>query len=579
MSQLAIAPPSTVYSALHCVNPDCRAPYPQSWGNKFCQCCGSSVILNNRYLPLQRLGSGGFAVTYVVYDMQQQHERVLKVLGETSAKAVELFEQEARVLSQLRHPGIPQVDNDSLFTLSVRHPTDRSLPCLVMEKIDGQTLQECLSQYPKGCPEATVINWFHQAIDILRQLHQQQIIHRDLKPANFMLRRESGQLVVIDFGGAKVDPQQSVAQRSSTRLVSPGYSPPEQVAGGAVLPASDFYALGRTLIHLLTGRYPSDLEDPTTGELRWRRCAAVNPALADLLDDMVQFDVRQRPATAEVIQARLWQITPPPSILQSTRQSVGRSTKGNSLRRPVQNLARLAQAKAGMQPPSNSSGNLSLSHSLADTTWSMLLAGVGGGIGTIVGFDLAYRSPTLQFSVWLWQVSRPFSLEALVPMQLGCELMVFGAAGLGTALGLTIAGGFDQRRRPVQAGLMGAIGYISGLLGLRLAALDGVLVGLIVFAELAPVLLVLGLGLPTSRLLYAAVAGIATTGALVNLAAANLGFMVSFWQFLYPPTPGIAADEASWWGCLIVFSLLGSLLAGCLGLSRYVLVPLFRWLR
>jgi serine/threonine protein kinase len=578
VSQLAIAPPSTVYSALHCVNPDCGIPYPQSWGNKFCQCCGSSVVLNNRYLPLQRLGSGGFAVTYVVYDTQQQQERVLKVLSETTPKAIELFEQEARVLSQLRHPGIPQVDDDSYFSITVRHPTERSLPCLVMEKIDGQTLQELLGQYPKGCPEATVIDWFHQAIDILRQLHQQQIIHRDLKPANFMLRRETGQLVVIDFGGAKVEPHHS-AQRSSTRLVSPGYSPPEQITGGTVQPASDFYALGRTLIHLLTGRYPADLEDPATGELRWQRCAAVNPALADLINDMVQFDVRQRPANAEVIQACLWQIAPPPSILRSTPQRLGRLAKGKAIQRPVQNLARLAQARAGIRPRPNSSSDISLSYSLADTAWSMLLAGIGGGIGTIVGFDLAYRSPTLHFSVWLWQTSRPFSFDALIPMQLGCELVVFGAAGLGTALGLTIAGGFDQRRRPLQASLMGAIGYMSGLMGLRLAAFDGVLVGLIVFAELAPVLLVLGLGLPTPRLLYAAVAGIATTGALVNLAAANLEFMVAFWQFLYPPTPGMAADEASWWGCLIVFSLLGSLLAGCLGLSRYVLMPLFRWLR
>lgn len=577
MSQLAIAPPSTVYSALHCVNPDCGTPYPQSWGNKFCQCCGSSVVLNNRYLPLQRLGSGGFAITYVVYDMQQQQERVLKVLSETVPKAIELFEQEARVLAQLRHPGIPQVDADSHFTISVRHPTERSLPCLVMEKIDGQTLQELLGQYPKGCPEAMVLDWFHQAIDILRQLHQQQIIHRDLKPDNFMLRHESGQLVVIDFGGAKVEPHHS-AQRSSTRLVSPGYSPPEQIAGGTVQPASDFYALGRTLIHLLTGRYPCDLEDPATGNLMWRRCAAVNPDLADLLDEMMQFDVRQRPANAEVIQARLYQIAPPPSVLRSSHLTA-KTAKGKFAKRSVSSRTRVAPAKAGVRSPSGSSSNIQLSDSLWDTAWSMLLAGTGGGIGTVLGFDLAYRSPTLHFSVWLWETSRSLNFGSLVPMQLGCELMVFGAAGLGTALGLTIAGGFDQRRCPIQASLLGAIGYISGLLGLRVAAFDGVLVGLIVFAELAPVLLVLGLGLPTPRLLYAAVAGIATTGVLVNLAAANLGFMIAFWQFLYPQTPAMAADEASWWGCLIVFSLLGVLLGGCLGLSRYVLMPLFGWLR
>jgi serine/threonine protein kinase len=575
VSQLALAPSSAVYSALHCVNPDCISPYPQTWGNKFCQCCGSSVILNDRYLPLQRLGSGGFAVTYAVYDLKQQQERVLKVLNVTQPKAIALFEQEARVLANLSHPGIPQVEPNSHFALAVQYPVERSLPCLVMEKINGKTLQEILHQHPKGCPEAMAVNWFHQAVDILRRLHQQQIIHRDLKPDNFMLRGDTGQLVVIDFGGAKVESRHRSSSPSSTRLVSPGYSPPEQATGSAVQPASDFYALGRTWIHLLTGRYPAELEDPTTGELVWRPHARVSVAFADLLDELVRFDVRQRPANAEVIQARLYEIAPLPALRRS------------SSRRPVQTAGAVinwqrhhfGSRPTGFSGKRRSTSTINLSVVLWDTAWSMVLAAIGGGIGTIVGFDLAYRSPSLYFSVWLWEHSQSLSFSTLIPMHLGCELIVFGAAGLGTALGLTFAGGFGQRRRPLQAGLMGLLGYVSGLLGLRVAALDGVLVGLIVFAELAPVALVLGLGLPAPRLLYAAVAGIAVTGVLVNLAAANLGFMVEFWQFLYPQTPTIGADEASWWGCLIVFSLLGGLLGGCLGLSRYVLVPIFQWLR
>lgn len=613
MTELTIATPPTVRAAIRCINPDCATPHPQKQGNKFCQSCGSPILLVDRYLPLQQLGRGGFAVTYTVYDTQTQQERVLKVLTETGPKAVALFEQEAQVLASLRHPGIPQVEADSYFEIVVNHPSCRSLHCLVMEKINGHTLEEVLWQHVQGCPEARVMQWFYQAIDVLRLLHQQQIIHRDLKPANFMLRRDINQLVVIDFGGAK---QHQPAQPSSTRLVSPGYSPPEQITGSLVQPASDFYALGRTLIHLLTGRYPADLEDPMTGQLQWRSHAQVNPALADLLDAMVQFDVQQRPASADVIQARLEQIMSS-SLLRSaaTRQAAAGRRQKNA-RSQVQNLlqskigqvagARNPRSARGRQsPPPTMAQTIVLGAGLAqgnrsphaqsavlrpaagrarptealwDTAWSAMLGSLGGGLGTLLGFELGYRSPLgVHVSLWLWEALRP-SLPFL-PLQSGAELFVFGAAGLGTALGLTLAGGFRQRRQPLQAGLMGSLGYLGGCLGLRIAALDGVLSGLIVFAEVAAVFLTLGLGLSSPRLLHVGVVAIGTTVVLVSLAAANVWFVVDFWRFLYPEMVGIGTSESSGLACLVLFSLLGATLGLCLGISRHVVVPVFRWFR
>ncbi|MFN9940668.1 MAG: protein kinase domain-containing protein, partial [bacterium] len=111
---------------------------------------------------------------------------------------------------------------------------------------------------------------------------------------NALLQAE--QLVLIDFGGAKQFSGGILRSPSpSTRLFSSGYSPPEQITGGNVGPAADFYALGRTMIELLTGKYPQELEDPITGELNWRKWCNVNIQLADLLDEMIQADVRSRP--------------------------------------------------------------------------------------------------------------------------------------------------------------------------------------------------------------------------------------------------------------------------------------------
>ena len=603
VSQLTIATQSTVHPAIHCVNPDCATPFPQKRSNKFCQSCGSPILLHNRYLPLQRLGHGGFAITYTVFDTQTQQQRVLKVLTETSPKAVALFEQEAQVLSSLRHPGIPQVEADSYFEIPVEHPTPRSLWGLVMEKINGQTLEDVLRQSPQGCSEAKVVNWFHQAIDVLQQLHQQQIIHRDLKPTNFMLRHETGQLVVIDFGGAKqMQWQPASVQPSSTRLISPGYSPPEQIAGGIVQPASDFYALGRTLIHLLTGCYPPDLEDPMTGELQWRSSAQVGDALADLLDEMVRFDVRQRPASADVIQARLCHIASLPTILRSASRLAAKEqsaissqvkTVGQTILQsenailPVHTnrspQSQISQSTRRLAAPANSMATLvspitSFSNALLDTTWSALLAGMGGGLGTLLGFELGYRSPLgVHFSFWLWENFRTFT--SFLPFQFGAELFVFGAAGMGTALGLTLSRGLRQRRHSFPASLMGCLAYIGGLVGLRFAALDSILAGLVVFAELAAVFLFLGLKLPQPRLLHMIVAAIGTTLILVSLATANVWFVVDFWQFLYPEMPGVGPGASSDLACLILFSLLGGGMGCCLGISRYGIAPIFRGFR
>lgn len=178
-------------SAVHCINPNCQRPYPQPWGNKFCNSCGAPLQLLDRYYPINPLGSGGFAQIYTVWDEKTETDKVLKVLVEESPKALELFIQEAEVLSSFRHPGVPKVDADGYFQINLSSPKPHQLACLVMEKIDGQNLEEIRKNYPQGCPEDLVLNWFAQAVKILQELHKRQIIHRDIKPSNLMLRNPS----------------------------------------------------------------------------------------------------------------------------------------------------------------------------------------------------------------------------------------------------------------------------------------------------------------------------------------------------------------------------------------------------
>lgn len=574
-------------SVAHCINPECARPYPQAWDNKFCNSCGASLRLNNRYIPFHRLGSGGFAVLYSVWDLQGQTERVLKVLMETAPKALELFEQEAAVLMSLRHSGVPRVETGGFFYLSLENASERRLPCIVMEKINGPTLQDILEQHPQGCSEVSVLNWLNQSLEILDELHRRQIIHRDLKPSNLMLRQQTGQLVAIDFGGAKqIGLMRRGQEVSSTRLVSPGYSPPEQIAGGAVAPATDFYALGRTMIHLLTGEYPADLEDPITAELRWRHRARVSPYLADVLDDMVQTDVQKRPATAAQIQARLTGVSrmnTTPSwaaakVPESFYQVLTR-VAGTGLQVSWWVLGQLSQGIGTFSKALTQVAFFFLKlitqflKACLDTFWEMLLGGIGAIIGAIAGFGIAYWTPLGAYTASFLTQQLPL-LFPEIALTIGAQILLFAWAGLGTAVGLTEAGGFGQRKRSLIAGLMGVLGYALGYVIWQATVPSETVPRLVTLITVAVVPLTLGLGLPSHYLVHSFISAFGTSTTFAALVGLNLlppQLLIDLFSASTTSLPSLGMSVA-------FFSLLGVIIAAWLGVSYYVVVPFLRWL-
>ena len=576
-------------NAIHCVNPNCLRPYPQPWGNKFCLACGAQLQLQDRFIPLERLGSGGFARIYTVWDVKTQTEKVLKVLVETSPKALELFAQEAEVLQRLKHGGVPKVEADGYFFHHLSSSNqDMDLPCLIMEKINGQTLEEVRYLYPNGCSPELVLNWLKQTIDILRHLHEHMIIHRDIKPSNLMLRDfssnlKNAQLVVIDFGGAKhFSVAASHRQSSSTRLFSTGYSPPEQVTGRNVGPSADFYALARTAIELLTGKNPQELEDPLTGALRWREALKfseygpdVNPLLVDLLDDMAQEEVRSRPESAVIIQKRLAQ------IIRSTSYLPARPRK-NIVKRIAESIKKvlllikefIQQLILGAtQGVSNTTlfafkTIVGIIRGCFETLWTMILASIGACIGTIAGFFLAFGTV---FGDRVGEVVANLVIAFTSNPQpvLGSEIVLFAASGLGTAWGITASGGFGQKRRFLIASIMAIIGYGGGWFILQLIApqqAEG-WVGLILFAMS---LLTLGLGLRSHQIIHAIITAFGT--AIIFAGLINLGLSPTI---LNSSTP---FDLSQLWLKVGFFSMLGIFISFWLGISNYLVVPALKLL-
>lgn len=299
-----------------CINPVCPKPNHQNNDqNHFCQSCGSHLELLERYRVTYLLSDKtGFSKVYEAYE--QDTPKILKILKEDlsgDAKAVELFQQEVTVLGQLNHPGIPK--EDSYFQYQTRNGL--VLHCIAMEKIDGLNLEQWLKQQNSPISQEQAIAWLKQLVEILDLVHSKHYLHRDIKPSNIMIRspldkEDWGELVLIDFGTAsqitKTYPEQLSNGDGMTALMSSGYSAPEQMNGQAI-PQSDFFALGRTFVFLLTAYHPLDMYDIQHNLLHWQNHVIdISPLLLNLIDWLMASDIEKRPANAQEILQRLEEV-------------------------------------------------------------------------------------------------------------------------------------------------------------------------------------------------------------------------------------------------------------------------------
>ena len=298
-----------------CINPGC-SELNNYRDMLFCQACGSELLLQGRYRVKSKLGGGGFGETYELTDNTGQ-AKVLKVLIDNRPKAVELFQREAEVLKILNHPGIPKVEKDGYFLYFPRN-SQKHLHCLVMEKIEGLNLSKYINQQRnQPIDQELAIKWLRELTLILQEVHKQNFFHRDIKPSNIMLRND-GRLALIDFGTVRQVTKTYVTKQAAgdvTGIVSSGYTPIEQINGQAVQ-QSDFFALGRTFIYLLTGQTPSQLYNPCTNILEWRDMVpAISPHFADILDEMMANSAFERPQNTQIILQKLQELdTNSPSL-------------------------------------------------------------------------------------------------------------------------------------------------------------------------------------------------------------------------------------------------------------------------
>ncbi len=266
------------------------------------------MTLQSRYEILSVQGVGGMGAVYRARDLRFSAVEKIVAVKEMNNSApdarlrrigIQNFEREANILASLSHPSVPKIFD---------YFSEGQRSYLVLEFIEGETLEDLLEANPQPFTQEEVVEWALQICDVLAYLHSHKppVIFRDIKPGNLMMRHHDGRIMVIDFGIAKVFEHGA----RGTMIGTEGYSPPEQYRGAAE-PRGDLYALGATLHHLLTARDPR-LEPPFT--FHERPIRQLNPNISPELEGAVMralaYDVQERYSSATEMALALTKAVP-----------------------------------------------------------------------------------------------------------------------------------------------------------------------------------------------------------------------------------------------------------------------------
>jgi serine/threonine protein kinase len=163
------------------------------------------------------------------------------VSAEKSQAFRERFVVEAQAAGRLSHPGIVAV-------YDVGEELAMHTPYIVMEYVEGDTLERLLALSPSGLATDQALGIVKQVAEALDYAHKEGVIHRDIKPANIIVTAD-GRAKIADFGVAKLESEEG----SGMMFGTPAYMSPEQVSGAALDGRSDLFSLGVVLYTTLVG--------------------------------------------------------------------------------------------------------------------------------------------------------------------------------------------------------------------------------------------------------------------------------------------------------------------------------------
>jgi serine/threonine protein kinase len=235
----------------NCINRTCQERKNPKTSDT-CGECGTSILLNQRFRILERIGKSSYAYEVFRAEDAEDNNRIvaIKTLVDSSNKVYKaFFEREKIILKSSNYHYLPK------FIEEGKDPTRKEIPYFVMEFIEGENLSQWLEIHHKLSNEGKTWDWLASITKTLAYLHDRDRLHLDLKPDNIILKKNShpDELVLIDFS-------------TDGRVGTPGYIAPERESAQKRnleqhTPMADFFSLGQTFVHLTTESHPERFRD------------------------------------------------------------------------------------------------------------------------------------------------------------------------------------------------------------------------------------------------------------------------------------------------------------------------------
>jgi len=238
----------------------------------------------------RRIGSGAVSRVWLGRHRTLAHRLcAIKLTQSTHLHELELFNQEAAILSRLDHPGIPQIYD---------HGYAAPFHYMVLEYINGSNVRQLL-QLKRSLGIEQSVHIGQSVAEILDYLHKQSVIHRDVNPNNILVERDTNRVFLIDYGTAH-DKISSGTRLQLTSVGTPGYIAPEQIASPHnATYQSDTYSLGCLFFEMLVGDTPwdTDTETVVVPSLKERGGDNLPADLDDIFQRMLAHDATHRPSS------------------------------------------------------------------------------------------------------------------------------------------------------------------------------------------------------------------------------------------------------------------------------------------
>ncbi len=270
----------------------------------------TGAVINGKWRVDHLLGQGGMAEVYAATHRNGKRAALKILHAELASKPATLrrFRREGYAANRVGHPAVVTVDDDDVC--------EDGAPYLVMQLLEGRTLEELRTAHGGKLPVQHVVRWAAELMAVMAVAHRKGVVHRDIKPSNLLVT-SAGTLKVLDFGIARVtDAEESGDNTAECFLGTPSYMSPEQARGrwDLVDARSDIYSIGATLFTLLSGRTVH--EAATRNEqlglamtAQARSLCAVAPelpeGLAEVIDGALRYDPHRRWASVEALR-RAW---------------------------------------------------------------------------------------------------------------------------------------------------------------------------------------------------------------------------------------------------------------------------------